>query len=168
MSMAFQALIQTMTALNDIHDTLFELAEQKKQVLIRNDMEQLTLIVSKENKLIKKIGELDQQRLDAIGQFLIEKGYKPNPKVTLSDLSKIIFNVEEKKALIDLQRQLTTTVHKLRQINIVNQQLIEQSLAFIDYSLDLYVGAPEDEVVYHNPQQQMKAGKRPGLFDTKA
>ncbi|NOU95083.1 flagellar protein FlgN [Paenibacillus sp. LMG 31456] len=166
--MAFQALIQTMTALNEIHDTLFELAELKKQVLIRNDVEQLTQIVTKENKLVKQIGELDRQRIEVIGQFLIEKGYKPNPKVTVSDLTKIIFNIDDKKALLGLQKQLLGTIRKLRELNQLNQQLIEHSLSFIDYSLDLFVGPPDDDIIYQKPRQSSNGNKRLGIFDTRA
>lgn len=166
--MSFQALLQTMNALKDAHNSLVDLAEQKKHVLIHNQVDQLMQIVGKENKLIKLIGELDQERIRVIGEILMEKGYKPNPRVTVSDLSKIIFNVDEKKGLLELQKELLATIHKLRKMNAVNQQLIEQSLAFVDYSLDLFVGPPEDDVVYHSPQQQTHTGKRPGLFDAKA
>ncbi|GAA4873891.1 hypothetical protein GCM10023310_61920 [Paenibacillus vulneris] len=166
--MAFEALIQIMTALNDVHENLLELAERKKQVLIQNDVEQLMQIVSKENKLVKQIGELDQQRVEAIGQFMIEKGYKPNPKVTVSDLTKIIFNVEDKKALLGMQKQLLGNIHKLKELNQLNQQLIEHSLAFLEYSLDLIAGPPEDEYTYKNPQMNTYGSKRAGLFDTKA
>ncbi|OXM86366.1 flagellar protein FlgN [Paenibacillus rigui] len=166
--MAFQALTQTMTALTDVHMTLLELAEQKKQVLIRNDVEQLMQIVSKENKLVKQIGELDLQRIEAIGQFMIEKGYKPNPKVTVSDLTKIIFNVDDKKTLVGLQRQLLAAIRKLKEVNQVNQQLIMQSLQFIEYSIDIIAGPPEDEVVYQHPQHASYGAKRSGLFDTRA
>jgi flagellar biosynthesis/type III secretory pathway chaperone len=164
----FQALLQTMTALNEIHSTLLELAEQKKQVLIHNQVEQLTQIVSAESRLLKRIGELDEERIRVIGEFMMDKGYKPNPKVTVSDLTKIIFNPEEKKQLLDQQRNLMGTIRKLREINQLNQQLIEHSLHFIDYSLDLLVGPPEDEAVYQNPQLQQRGMKRQGLFDTKA
>ncbi|MCS7459954.1 flagellar protein FlgN [Paenibacillus doosanensis] len=166
--MAFEALLQTMTALNDIHESLLELGERKKQVLILGDIESLMQIVSKENKLVKQIGELDQQRIDAIGQFMIEKGYKPNPKVTVSDLTKIIFNVEDKKLLLGQQKRLLGTINKLREMNKLNQQLIEHSLAFVDYSLDLIAGPPEDEYRYQHPQSQTYGSKRPGLFDTRA
>jgi flagellar biosynthesis/type III secretory pathway chaperone len=167
-ALPFQALISTMTALNGFHNTLLELVDDKKHVLIHNNVEKLTQIIAKENKLMKQIGEMDRQRVEAIGNFLVDRGFKPNPKVTVSDLSKIIFNVEDKNVLKDLQKQLTSTIHKLRQKNVVNQQLIEQSLAFIDYSLDLYVGTPEEDAFYHNPQKQAKGNKRPGLFDAKA
>jgi flagellar biosynthesis/type III secretory pathway chaperone len=166
--MAFQALLRTIAALNDRHTTLLELAELKKNVLIHNEVGKLTEIVNKENKLIKQIGILDQERVDGVGNFLIEKGYKPNPKVTIGDLIKIIFNIEDKKTLMEAQRQLKETIHQLRQKNVVNQQLIEQSIIYIDYSLDLFVGPPDDDAVYHNPQQQMKGAKRPGVFDTRA
>ncbi|WP_141335954.1 MULTISPECIES: flagellar protein FlgN [unclassified Paenibacillus] len=166
--MAFQALIQIMNTLNDQHAILLDLAERKKQVLIRNQVDQLTVILTKETKLIKQISEADQQRIDAIQQFLLEKGYKPNSRVTVSDLTKIIFNVEDKKLLLETQKDLLATIRKLREINRINQDLIEHSLAFINYSLDLIIGPPDDGAVYHHPQQQSLGPKRPGLFDTRA
>ncbi|CAG7655463.1 flagellar protein FlgN [Paenibacillus allorhizosphaerae] len=166
--MSFLALTQLMTALNDIHANLLELAQQKKQILIKNQVDQLLEILKKENRLIKQVTDLEQQRVGVIGDFMIEKGYKPNPRVTISDLTKIIFNIEEKKSLIDSQKQLLSTIRRLREVNAVNQQLIEQSLAFIDYSLDLIVGPPEDEVTYHKSKSQGYGTKWQGLFDTRA
>lgn len=166
--MSFEAVLQTMSELNDVHLTLLELAEQKKHALIHNQVEQLTQIVTKENKLLKRIGELDQQRVDAIGNFLIEKGYKPNPRVTVSDLTKIIFNAEEKRILVESQKQLLATIRKLREHNELNQQMIEQSLAFINYSIDIMSGSDGDELIYSNPNQTTPGSNRRGLFDAKA
>ncbi|MGG1599220.1 flagellar protein FlgN [Paenibacillus naphthalenovorans] len=167
--MSLEALLQTMAELNDVHNTLLDLAERKKHVIIHNEVEQLMQIVNKENKLLKRIGELDQQRLEATGAFLMEKGYKPNPRVTVSDLTKIIFNMDEKKQLIDEQKQLLATIRKLRELNQFNQQLTEHSLKYINYSLDLLAGSSDDEVIYHNPHQQLSSSMKPNrLFDTKA
>ncbi|WP_281883059.1 flagellar protein FlgN [Paenibacillus sp. YYML68] len=166
--MSFHALLQVMSELNEAHLVLMELAERKKDVLVHNQVDQLTQIVNKENKQIKLIGELDQRRIQVIGDFLMEKGYKPNPRVTISDLRKIIFDVEEKRQLMDAQKQLLDTIHRLRRVNTLNQQLIEQSIAFVDYSIDLMVGPAEEDVTYHSPQQQPISGKRPGIFDAKA
>lgn len=167
--MSFEALIQTMDELNEVHSNLLELAEQKKHVLIHNDVDQLTQIVGKETKLMKRIGELDEQRIEAIGRFLIEKGYKPNPRVTISDLTKIIFNIDDKKLLLESQKQLLGTIRELREKNRLNQQLIEHSIKYIDYSLDLIAGPPLDEVVYHNPQHQVSANMKSNRrFDTRA
>ncbi|WP_223275850.1 flagellar protein FlgN [Paenibacillus elgii] len=167
--MSFEAVLQTMSELNDVHLTLLELAEQKKHALIHNQVEQLTQIVTKENKLLKRIGELDLQRVDAIGNFLIEKGYKPNPRVTVSDLTKIIFNAEEKRILVDSQKQLLATIRKLREHNELNQQMIEQSLAFINYSIDIIAAPPDNDMFYSKPtQQQDQHLRRNTMFDTRA
>lgn len=166
--MAFQALTQTMTALTDVHITLLELAEQKKQVLIHNDVEQLMRIIARENKLMKQVEELILQRNEATGQFMIEKGYKPNPKVKISDLTRIIFNIEDKKLLIHLQKQLMENIRKLQEANQINRQLVEQSLQYINYSLDLISSPPEDDLVYQHPKQRAYGTRRPGLFDTRS
>lgn len=167
--MSLEALLQTMAELNDVHNTLLDFAEQKKHALIHNEVDRLTQIVNKENKLLKRIGELDLQRVEATGAFLMEKGYKPNPRVTVSDLTKIIFNIEEKKALVGAQKQLMATIRKLRELNQFNQQLAEHSLKYINYSLDLLAGSSDDEVVYHKPHQQLNSSMKPNrLFDTRA
>jgi flagellar biosynthesis/type III secretory pathway chaperone len=166
--MSIQALIQVMEELNEHHLHLLEFAEQKKQVLIQNEVEKLNQIVNKENQWIKKVTQCDQRRVMIIGEFLISKGYRPNAAITISDLIKLIFNAGEKQQIIDLQKKILQTIDQLKERNRLNQTLIEQSLMFIDYSLDLIIGPPEDEVVYHNPHQHNNGTKRSGTFDSRA
>jgi flagellar biosynthesis/type III secretory pathway chaperone len=166
--MSIQSLKQTMDQLNQIHLTLVELAEQKTGILVLNKVDKLNQIVNKETSLMKKITELDLQRIEDISGFLIEKGYKPNSKITVGDLIKLIVRAEDKKLLTDSQRQLLSTIDKLRELNQLNQKLIMQSLIFIDYSMDLIVGPSEDEVVYRNPSHQQQGIKRAGMFDSRA
>ncbi|SDE35192.1 FlgN protein [Paenibacillus sp. UNCCL117] len=167
--MSLEAILGIMTELNHIHDTLLDMAEKKRHALVHNEVDRIMQIVTKENKLLRRLEEIDAERIEATGAFLMEKGYKPNPRVTVSDLAKIIFTIEDKKELIDQQKRLLAKIRDLRELNQLNQQLIEHSLSFIDYSLDLMVGPPEDEVFYHNPQQQQSsASKRMGVFDTRA
>ncbi|MNV89067.1 FlgN protein [compost metagenome] len=80
---------------------------------------------------------------------------------------KVIFKAEEKIALAESQKNLIEAISKLKERNSLNQKLVEQSLAFIDYSLDLVIGAPEDDMMYQNPQRQ-KNNNRLGIFDTRA
>lgn len=56
----------------------------------------------------------------------------------------------------------------MKSVNNFNQELIEQSLSFINYTVDLVLGAPEDDVIYQNPNQQTYGTKRLSVFDTKA
>ncbi|MBD0384184.1 flagellar protein FlgN [Paenibacillus sedimenti] len=165
--MSIQSLLETMDQLQEAHETLLGLAQEKTQVLVRNDVDQLNMIVNKENKWVRTITEANQQRVQLIGSYLISRGYNPNPKITVSDLVKVIFKAEDKQALSEAQQKLLATIKELKDCNEINQQLIEQSLAFINYSLDLVIGAPEDDMVYRNPHQN-KSGNRIGMFDTRA
>jgi flagellar biosynthesis/type III secretory pathway chaperone len=166
--MSIQGLTQTMDQLIQIHRALVELAEQKTSILVMNKVDKLNQIVNKETSLMKKIMELDFQRIEEISGFLTEKGYKPNPNITVGDLIKLVVKAEDKKQLTDSQRQLLSTIDKLREINSLNQKLIEQSLAFIEYSMDIVLGPSDEDVVYRNPSHQQQGIKRTGMFDSRA
>lgn len=161
---SIQALLESMEKLQEAHEALLELAKAKTPILVSNDIDQLNMIVNRENKWVRAIAEANQQRIQIIGSYLISRGYNPNPKITVGDLIKVIFKAEEKQALMEAQQKLVVTIEELKKENVINQQLIEQSLAFINYSLDLVIGPPEDDMVYRNPNRA-KSGNRLGMFD---
>lgn len=166
--MSIQALLETMERLQESHESLLELAQDKTQIIVSNNLEQLNLMVNKESKWIRVISEANQQRILLINSYLISRGYNPNPLITVGDLIKVIFNAQEKQALMQAQQKLLATVMQLKSVNNFNQELIEQSLSFINYTVDLVLGAPEDDVIYQNPNQQTYGTKRLSVFDTKA
>lgn len=157
-----------MDEINEVHKHLLELAEEKKHAIIKNDVNKLNQIVNKESQYVRKVRDLDQQRAEAVNELLLSKCFRPDPKITTSDIIKLLYKSEEKKALSDAQKRLMQTLVQMKQVNDRNQQLIRQSLAFIDYSLDLVVGPIEEEATYHNPNQQAQGYKRNGYFDTRA
>lgn len=165
--MAIQNLVQVLHEMTEVHQQLLELAIQKKDVIIHNQVEQLNGLVNKESKLIKRIGELEEKRVFETDRYLLGKGYRPNPAITVSDLTRIIVKAGDKQALIQAQTQLLEVLGKLKTANELNQELAKHSLSFIDYSLNLLVGA-EDEAVYRNPQQQSPGySNRSGFFDSR-
>jgi flagellar biosynthesis/type III secretory pathway chaperone len=165
--LAIQELVQTLHEMTDIHRQLLELAQIKKDIIVRNQVDQLNAIVNKEAKLIRTIGELEEKRAFETDRYLLGKGYRPNPAITVSDLVRIIFKADEKQALTQAQTELMKVMEELKAANKLNQDLTKQSLAFIDYSLNILVGA-EDEATYQNPQHQQSLYKRSGFFDSRA
>jgi flagellar biosynthesis/type III secretory pathway chaperone len=166
--MSIEGLIHTMDKLNQVHLALLELSEQKTVVLVQNQVDRLNQIVNKETNLMKQISHLDLQRIQDISDFLIQKGYKPNPNITVADLIKLVVKAEDKMSLTVAQKELLGTIDKLKDLNHLNHKLIEHSLAYIDYSMDLILGPPENEVVYQNPTHQQQGIKRNGMFDSRA
>ncbi|MDB5052775.1 MAG: FlgN protein [Bacilli bacterium] len=165
--MSIEGLLQTMDRLILTHLALLELAEKKTSILVHNQVDKLNKIVNKETNLMKQVMALDLQRIEDISEFLLEKGYKPNPKITVDDLAKLVVKAEDKKMLKDAQVKLLTTIDELRKLNVLNQQLIEQSLAFIEYSIDIISSPNDEDVVYHHPNDRFNGSGRSGLFDAK-
>lgn len=166
--MAIQEIVEIMQDMTGLHQQLLELAAQKKDAIIHNQVDQLNGLVNKESRIGKRISELEEQRTFETDRYLVGKGYRPNPAITVSDLTRIIVKAGEKQALIEAQAQLLEVLEDLKEANKLNQELVKQSLAYIDYSLNLLIGA-EDEAVYHNPHQQPHGlSKRSGFFDSRA
>ncbi|SHE11366.1 FlgN protein [Chlamydia abortus] len=165
--MAIKQLVHVLNKLNEVHALLLESGEQKKQALIRNDVASLNQLVHNENKLIKQVSQLEQQRAVVTNDFLLSKGYKLNDRITVTEIAKLIFNAEEKGILLEAQERLVNTLHQLKQLNEANQELVKQSLAFVEFSIDVMSGSEEDWS-YQHPDQTASKIQRSGLFDTRA
>lgn len=167
--MSIREVIGRLEQMNGIHAQLLELGLDKKQVLIDNRVDELAIIMNRESKLLKQVADHERHWIQAMADFLLEKGYKPNPSITISEITRLIFNTEDKKALVQAQQQLLDTIEQLKGVNALNQQLIVNSLAFIDYSIDLLTDNSTGDSIYQNPAKP-RAGnmKRNGFFETKA
>lgn len=166
--MPIPGLVASMDRLIELYGQLLTLAKQKTGILVHNEVEQLNQIVHKETQLMKQVTESDRQRVEAIGEVMRQKGYTPNSAITITELMKLIFNAEDKQAIAERQKHLLAVIDELRQVNALNQQMIEQSLAFIEHSMDVVLGPPDNDAVYQNPMQQAQGLKRKGYFDTRA
>ncbi|MDR9853373.1 flagellar protein FlgN [Paenibacillus sp. VCA1] len=167
--MSVQQVIVTMDQLNGAYSEMIQAGEEKQQVIIKNDIQALTQIMTRETRLLKQIAEYDAEREEAMQAFLREKGIRSKLQLTITEMTRLVFEPEEKQSLIDAQKRLTETLVALKNINQINKELIDQSLAFIDYSLNLVVSRPEDDMLYKNPaQQKTTGGNNRGFFDARA
>jgi flagellar biosynthesis/type III secretory pathway chaperone len=165
--MALTTLLELLERLNEAHIQMLDLAAAKKQTIMDNKVDVLIDILNRESKLMKLIGQLEEQRTQAAYDFLQGVGIRSNLNLNLSELSRLVFDPEDKSRLLHIQRKLSDTLHRLKEANELNQKLIEQSLTFIDYSLDLLVGRPNQEITYHHPSDKGSSATRPGLFDAR-
>ncbi|MEF2968074.1 flagellar protein FlgN [Paenibacillus sp. M1] len=166
--MAIQQLIDSLYELNEVHLTMIKCGESKKEAIMANDMETLIGIMNQESKIMKQISNLEEQRLDACQAFLREKGIKSRLNLNLTELTRLVFDPAEKEALKNVQAALSWTLQELKRLNDLNQKLIEQSLAFVNYSIELLGAPPEQEATYKPPTDKYSGSKGPGYFDARA
>ncbi|MBM7690884.1 flagellar biosynthesis/type III secretory pathway chaperone [Peribacillus deserti] len=165
--MSAQNIITAMEKLVKLHKSLYDLAEKKTQIIKTGDMDALNKIMIDEQKHVKAIGMIEREREQSVLEFL----QRNNSAELVPNLSSCIGLAEdsEKETLNDLKQSLVESVLKLKVANYLNQQLIYQSLQFINLSLDMVRPSPK-AFNYEKPVQQKgqyQAGNR-SYFNSKA
>ncbi|PLT31066.1 flagellar protein FlgN [Peribacillus deserti] len=164
--MSAQHIITAMEKLVKLHRSLHDLAEKKTNIIKAGSMEALNKIMIDEQKHVKAIGMIEREREQAVSEFLQKKGSMPSANVSACiELAEH----SEKETLTVLKQSLLESVLSLKEINYLNQQLIYQSLQFINLSLDMV--RPKQQVFnYEKPVQQKgqyQTGNR-SYFNSKA
>lgn len=166
--MSVHPLIDLLEQLDSVHIQMLDLAAEKKKVIIDNGVDALIRIMNQEAKLVKIMEILEEKRAAAAQEYLHECGIKSQLNLNLTELSRLVFDIEDKKKLLHIQEKLSDTLDRLKRANQLNQKLIEQSLSFIDLSLDIMVGRPNQEATYQHPADRGSSMARPGIFDSRA
>jgi flagellar biosynthesis/type III secretory pathway chaperone len=165
--MAVQDIVRILDEQAELYGQLLETANEKTPVLVKGDVDQLNAIVQKERKLIARAEQLEQQRILETHRHFVSLGYISRMN-TLREVIQSVNQPELKQKLIDQQRALSGLLEELCRVNELNQQLIRQALAFIDYSIGLAVDDPAEDIVYQHPQKNPGGAGRTGIFDTRA
>lgn len=166
--MALTTLIDLLERLDEIHLQMLDLAASKKQAIMENKVESLIQILNKESKYMKAIEQLEREREQAIYAFLQQAGIRSNLQLNLTELSRLVFDLDDKQKLLHIQKKFAATLQALKEANSLNQQLIQQSLSYIDFSIESMSYYSETEATYHHPAERPGGVQRSGLFDTRA
>ncbi|WP_413374345.1 flagellar protein FlgN [Paenibacillus taichungensis] len=165
--MAIESIIGVLEQLEAAHVEMLELGERKKEAVVANKVDILISLINQESKLLKRIELIEQQRILAVHQFLEGRGIKSKLNLTISELTRLVFDAAEKKRLLQAQTSLTDVLEKVKYLNESNQQLIKQSLSYIDFFIETMSFHAESEATYQNPLEKSYGIARSGLFDTR-
>lgn len=164
--MSVEAIIGTITRLISVHQDLNQLAKKKTEIIKDGEIEKLEILLKEEGALVLRLKELETTRSGHVRDFLSHKGILAEDR-TLAQLAMLV-SPGEKEELLGLRQRLTDEIAVLKQQNKLNQELIEQSLQFVNVSLGLL--QPEVEPVnYERPGRTdpvVKKGK--SMFDSRA
>ncbi len=108
------------------HQTLLKMAHEKKQVLIQNDMPRLSQLVKEEAVYLKKIVQLEEQRMERMGEVTMSEWLQTHPEDVTS------------------MRRLLETMGQLKKANDLNAELLMQSLDYLNWHLQLLIPEADD------------------------
>ena len=147
----FERLIEILQAQLSLYEELLESSSQKRTFLTNSDIDAIRKVTACENSLIGKLQKLERERealtADIAGRIRISVN-----NLTLVRLIGHIDDPPTRKHLDKLRIRLRARMDELKSVNEQNKALINQSLEYIDFNMNLlrssvsgpvYAGAEE-------------------------
>ncbi|ANX13698.1 hypothetical protein ABE41_016945 [Fictibacillus arsenicus] len=135
------------------HEELLTLGDRKTDVLKLGDIKALDVLLKEEDLQVKKLKLIEKERLLKFAN------------VTLGDVLEQA-ELNEKENLLQLQKKLITAYEALKSRNELNQELLEQSLQYVNMSLGMI--QPEQEPTTYTKRANPYQSNSTSLFDSKA
>ena len=134
--MPVEKIISTLTTLEKMHKSLYELATKKTDYIKSGSMEELNTILKNEQAHIAAIEKLEQQRQQLVVQFLSQQRTLIE-EYTVSTVINYVQNEQQKQQLMTIRDRFTQLLVDLKAQNELNQKLTFQSLQFVNLSLEM-------------------------------
>ncbi len=161
-------MLKMMTATLDeliaIQHQLIRYAERKQTVLIEHKVDELTELVKEETRLIRRLGQLEDER-----QRLVTEVLEENPGLSFSQFAEQLTDESAKRALQEQLKTLQQLLTELQLKNRHNEKLVIDSMGFVKEMIE-HVTAPKKPPYNYQPQSGAKKSQTDnrGFFDTKA
>lgn len=133
--MSVQQILQTLNDLIDAHDRLYEMEQKKTTHLVEGKIEKMAQLLRKQEPILLHIRNMEKKLYETAQNVLARKHVLPG-KATMDALLRFAAG-EEREPLEEARRQLTSVIQKIRQQNELNEDLIRQSLMFVNLSLNM-------------------------------
>lgn len=170
MASIIEELIDVLNKEYELYQDLIPIADQKTQVIVKNDLSALQSITEKEQIMIEHINKLERKRESVvinIGTVINKKPDTLNIKTIIALLEK---QPKEQKALSIVHDNLKATIHRLVEINSRNKSIINQSLEMIEFNMNFIQStrmSPGNNTYTKGASQYDVPAFRTGMFDAK-
>lgn len=159
-------LINVLEKEYELYRELNSLAGDKKKVIIDNDIEELGQLLEKDKQLINSLEELETKRNELINQFKEQNNIESKEIKFKQLVDKVSSPWHEK--LLSIRKKLVEIIDELHRQNQQNKTLVEQSLKYNNFSVDMIMKFLEpDNGTYNVNEKSRKKGRTKHLIDRK-
>ncbi|MEN1967323.1 flagellar protein FlgN [Lentibacillus sp. N15] len=162
--LSVQQMIQAIEKLLTIHKSLLRISTEKTTIVKNGDTEQLQPLLMKERRHIQALEQTEAFRQQTVTDWAAKSGFQQQ-SVTITDILEQLPDEQDKEQLADVTTELTNVVTALKRQEQLNRVLIQQSLQFVDISLDMI--NPSLKKLNYGQAQLIDTDKQ-SVFDSKA
>lgn len=118
-----------------IYDELLEIGIKKKVILVKTDTDALKEYTREENSLVGALQKLEKKRVELYNDICSITGKKA--PINLKDIIATLDGQPIQKELSQVRETLITSMEKLKKINNQNQELLQTSIDYVEFSVNL-------------------------------
>lgn len=149
--------------------SLLDMADQRRQAIIRQDVGELSSCYHRELQILEQITGIQNEWMKSAADYLHSNGFNPATVITVDDVAQHLPESEERNVFLEVKERLSDVTRKIKASNLRNRQLIERRLQDIDSIVGLYQG-DGDQVTYSRPSDTYPTGQSGGgnRFESRA
>ncbi|MFS0674201.1 flagellar protein FlgN [Ornithinibacillus sp. 179-J 7C1 HS] len=163
--MSVQSILEKLNKLISIHEKLLELSKEKTNIVKEGNAEKLQAKLIQERKMVLQLAQVEESRQKEVDEWFSVRGLS-NEEATVTNLINNIENDEEKRLLAEKAVYLTEVVVNLKQQEQLNMALIQQSMQFVQLSIDLL--SPSLKNINYSKDKEGESQINRSVFDSKA
>ena len=137
MASLIDVLISTLEQENTEYEGLLELGLQKTGIIIRNEVDELSRMIEKEQLVVDRIMVLEKKRTE-VSQDIAEVLNKDVKTLTLTRLIELLSSQKkERDALVSIHDKLSLTMKRMVEVNERNKALLNESMEMLQFEMNL-------------------------------
>ncbi|WP_430790955.1 flagellar protein FlgN [Virgibacillus flavescens] len=162
--MSLHTIIQSLEKLIMLHESLLSVSELKTAAIKAGSMEDLQALLVKERKHVQALEQVETSRQQVVDNWF-EMNNLPSENKTITAMLELLEDRAQQRTLENVTVNLTNAVADLKSQEQLNQALIQQSLQFVELSLDMM--NPSINNLNYGNKVDKESVKR-SVFDSKA
>lgn len=144
----YQTLLTILNKELDLYKEIAELVKKQTDIIKKGDIDGLNELLKTQQKYVTSITVLEEERQKELARIFPGKRELP----TITNCIEMAVD-QEKVQLTRVYDDLMSVLQKIREINELNQQLLEQSLEFVNFSMNL-LRPQKDNLNYGPPNKK--------------
>lgn len=136
MASLMEELVSTLEQEETLYGELVPIAEEKTRVIVKNDLETLQKVTEQEQLLVDRAANLEKKRQEVVSNIAIVMSRDVQTLNLQAIVDMLQKQPEEQKKLKLVHDRLKKTVGRLKDINVQNKLLIEDSLEMVEFNMN--------------------------------
>lgn len=146
----------------DVYKKILEVSNNKTKLLKENKVKELEATTKEEEALVRDVVEMEKSRIEIVKSICRQYG-KPEKSLKIEEICEFVD--DSKDELLNFKKEITEVLEELKKVNKVNSVLINSSLDYINFAVNMLTETSKNTVYQAGGQQNMTAQRN--LFDMK-